>query len=101
MLLLSDLDDIYHMEGLLGLVYIYHMDGLLGLVYISYGRVAWFGLYIYYIDGLLGFVYYIYHMEGPWVYAMAITFDCNVYTGIHGYGMNRALNTYYRLGLAM
>ena len=66
MLLLSDLDDIYHMEGLLGLVY------------------------IYYIDGLLGFVYYIYHMEGPWVYAMAITFDCNVYTGIHGYGMNRA-----------
>ena len=66
MLLLSDLDDIYHMEGLLGLVY------------------------IYYIDGLLGFVDYIYHMEGPWVYAMAITFDCNVYTGIHGYGMNRA-----------
>ena len=54
------------------------MEGLLGLVY------------IYYIDGLLGFVYYIYHMEGPWVYAMAITFDCNVYTGIHGYGMNRA-----------
>ena len=34
MLLLSDLDDIYHMEGLLGLVYIYHMEGLLGLVYI-------------------------------------------------------------------
>ena len=66
------------------------MEGLLGLVY------------IYYIDGLLGFVYYIYHMEGPWVYAMAITFDCNVYTGIHGYGMNRALSTYYyRLGLAM
>ena len=75
--MLSDLDDIYHMEGLLGLVY------------------------IYYIDGLLGFVYYIYHMEGPWVYAMAITFDCNVYTGIHGYGMNRALSTYYRLGPAM
>ena len=57
MLLLSDLDEKYHMEGWLGLVYIYHM-------------------------------------EGPWVYAMAITFDCNVYTGIHGYGMNRALSTY-------
>ena len=77
MLLLSDLDDIYHMEGLLGLVY------------------------IYYIDGLLGFFYYIYHMEGPWVYAMAVTFDCNVYTGTHGYGMNRGLITYYRLGVAM
>ena len=32
MLLLCDLDDIYHMEGLLGLVYIYDINGLLGFV---------------------------------------------------------------------